>query len=116
MQAVEHLLLFRRKIGDNPMQEQRRLIEQPLRRFDALHHHAARQSVQASVFFRGQFLSGEHHDRQVAERWSVAQTFQHIEARHIRKAQVEHDAVEAGSVTAVKASSPLATTETSMSS
>ena len=52
VQPVEHLLLLRRQVGDDAMQEQRRFIQQALRRFHALHDDAAGQRVQAGVFLR----------------------------------------------------------------
>ena len=52
MQPVQHFLLLRRQIGDHAMQEQRSLIEQPFGRLHAFDDHAARQRVQASIFFR----------------------------------------------------------------
>ena len=51
MQSIEHLLLFRRKVGDDAMQEERGFVEQPLGRLNALHDHAARQGVQAGILF-----------------------------------------------------------------
>jgi len=50
IEPFEHLLFLGRKIRDDAMQEQRGFIEQPLRRFDALHHDAARDGVKLSVF------------------------------------------------------------------
>ena len=55
------------KIGDHAMQEQRRFVQQPFRRFHALDHDAARQRVQAGIFFGRQFLAGEDDDRQIAQ-------------------------------------------------
>ena len=36
VQPLEHRLLLGRQIGDHPVQEERRLVEQPLRRLDVL--------------------------------------------------------------------------------
>ena len=49
MQPLEHALLFRGQVGDDAVQEQRGFIEQPLRRFDAFDHDAARHGVQLRV-------------------------------------------------------------------
>ena len=40
VQALQHLLLGFRQIRDDAMQEQRRLIEQPLGRLDVFQHDA----------------------------------------------------------------------------
>ena len=66
MQPIQHVLLFARQIGDHAVQEQRGFVEQPLRRFDALHDHAASQRVQPRILFRRQFLAGEYHHGHVA--------------------------------------------------
>ena len=50
VQPLEHPLLVRRQVGDDAVQEQRGLVEQPLGRFDALDDDAARHRVQACVF------------------------------------------------------------------
>ena len=77
------------------MQEERRLIEQPLRRFDALDHNAAGQRVQARVLFRRQFFAGEDHDWQIAQLAEVSRMRSRtVEAGHVRQSQIEHDAIE----------------------
>ena len=75
------------------MQEQRRLVEQALGRFDALHHDAAGHGVQLRILLRRQLAAGEHHDRHVRQRLVVADPLQHLEARHVRQPQIEHHAV-----------------------
>ena len=75
------------------MQEQRRLVEQALRQFDALDHDAARHGVELRVLLRRQLAAGEHDDRQFASVVVVADALQHLEARHVGQPQVEHDAV-----------------------
>ena len=46
VQPLEHLLLLGRQVGDDAVQEERGLVEQPLGRLDALDHDAARERVQ----------------------------------------------------------------------
>ena len=65
VEPLEHALLLGRQVGDDAMQEQRGLVEQPLRRLDALHHDAARHGVQLRVLLGRQLAAGEHHDRHV---------------------------------------------------
>ena len=68
VQPLQHALLLGRQVGDHAVQEQRRLVEQPLGRFDALDHDAARHGVQLRILFGRQLAAGEHDDRQVGER------------------------------------------------
>ena len=49
VEPLQHALLLGRQVGDHAVQEQRGLVEQPLRRFDALDHDAARHGVQLRV-------------------------------------------------------------------
>ena len=76
------------------MQEQRGLVEQALRRFDALDDDAARHRVQLRVLLRRQLLAGEDDDRQIRQRRIVADRLEHVEAGHVRQPQIEHDAVD----------------------
>ncbi len=94
VQTLQHALLGRRQIGDHAVQEQRRLVQQPLRRFDALDHDAARHGVQSGVLVRGQLAAGEHHHRHVAQLRIVADLLQHLEAGHIGQLQIEHHAID----------------------
>ena len=94
MQTVKHSLLFRRQIGNDPVQEESSLVEQSLGRLHALHHHTPRQTMEASVFIRGQLLASKDDNWQVAQRRSIAQSFEDIEAAHIRQAQVEHNTIK----------------------
>ena len=48
VQPLEHALLFGGQVGDDAVQEQRGLVEQPLRRFDALDDDAARHACAAA--------------------------------------------------------------------
>ena len=40
-----------------------------------------------------QFPSGEHHDGNFRQRGVLADAFEHLEARHVRQPEIEHDAV-----------------------
>jgi hypothetical protein len=48
VQAVQHGLLLGRQLGDHAVQEQRRLVQQPLGRAHVLEHDALGQRVQRS--------------------------------------------------------------------
>ena len=94
VEPLQHALLFGRQIGDDAVQEQRGLIQQPLRRFHALDDDAARHGVQTAR------PRSADNSRPVntttgtsARRLVAAHAFKHLEARHVRQAQVEHDAV-----------------------
>ena len=93
VQPLEHVLLLRRQVGDHAVQEQRRLVEQPLGRLDALDHDAAGQRVQLRVLLGRQLAAGEHHDRHVAQLLVAADPLEHLEAGHVGQPQVEHHAV-----------------------
>ena len=93
MQPLEHFLLARRQIGDDPMQEQRGFVEQALGRFDALDDDAARHRVQLRILLGRQFAPGEDDDRHGRQRFVVAHALQHLEARHVGQPQIEHDAI-----------------------
>src|ERR1700739_2020253 len=51
--------------------------------------------MQRGVLFRRKLLAGEDNHGQLAERSGVANAFQYLESRHIRKAKIEDDAVVA---------------------
>ena len=70
LQPLQHPLLLRRQVGHHAVQEQRGLVEQPLRRLHALDHDAARHGVQLGVLLGGKLAAGEHHDRHVGQRLS----------------------------------------------
>ena len=94
VQALEHLLLVRRQVGDHAVQEQRRLVEQAFGRLDALDDDAARQRVELRVLVGRELPAGEHDDGHVARALSSSLIrSQHLEARHVGQPQVEHDAV-----------------------
>ncbi len=66
-QPLQHALLLGRQIGHHAVQEQRGFVEQPLGRFHALDHDAARHGVQLGVLLRRQLAAGEHHHRNVRQ-------------------------------------------------
>ena len=82
------------QVGDDPVQEQRGLVEQPLRQFDALDDDAARHRVQLGILLRRQLAAGEHHHRQIGQRRVVADLFEQLEAGHVGQPQIEHDAID----------------------
>ena len=93
VQELQHPLLVGRQVGHHAMQEQRRLVEQTLRRFHALDDDAARHGVQPRVLLGRQFLAGEHHDRNIGERRVAPHLVEHLEAGHVRQPQIEHHAI-----------------------
>ena len=93
VQPLEHPLLVGGQVGDDAVQEQRRLVEQPLGQLDALDDDAARHRVQLRVLLRRQLAAGEDDDRQVGEPPVVADRFEQLEARHVGQPQIEHDAI-----------------------
>src|SRR5262249_39800767 len=65
VEPLEHALLFRRKVCYDAVEEERRLIEQTLGRFDAFHHDAARHRMEPGVLFGAELPPGEYYDRHV---------------------------------------------------
>ena len=94
VQAFDHAPLVRRQVGDHAVQEQRGLIQQPLRRLHALQHDALGLLPQLCVLFLGELAAGEHHHRQIARLGQLLDLAQQLEAGGIRQVQVEHHAVE----------------------
>ncbi len=93
MQPFEHPLLLARQVGEDAMQKQRGLVEEPLRRFDALHHHAARQRMQLRVLLCWEFAARKHDNGNVSQLVILADVVEDLEPWHIRQPQVEHHAV-----------------------
>ena len=76
------------------MQEERRLVEQPLGRLDVLDDHAACHGVELRVLFGRELPPGEDDDGQIGQRRLVANLLEDGKPRHVGQAQVEHDTVE----------------------
>ena len=76
------------------MQEERRLIQQPLRRLNVLHHNAARERAQPRILIGREFLAREHHNWQLNQRRRLLHPFQHLDAGHVRQSKIEDHAVE----------------------
>jgi hypothetical protein len=49
--------------------------------------------VQLRILLGRQFAAGEDDDRNVRDRVVLADLLQHVEAGHVRQAQIEHDAI-----------------------
>src|SRR2546429_2093312 len=75
------------------MQEERRLVHQPLRRLDALDDDAARHRVQLRVLLGRQLATRKDNHRDVGERCVVADRFEQVETRHVGQPEIEHDAI-----------------------
>jgi hypothetical protein len=76
------------------MQEQRRLVEQPLGALHALQHDALGAPPQLALLVGRQFTAGEHHDRHVAQALVGLDLAEQVEAGDVRQFQVEDGAVE----------------------
>ncbi len=93
VQPLQHALLFGRQVGHDAVQEERGLVQQTLGRLHAFHDDAARHRMKPGIFFRAEFSPGEHDDRHVGQPFVGCKLFQHLEARHVGQAQIEHHAV-----------------------
>ncbi len=94
MQALEHPLLVGGQVSDYAVQEQRGLVEQPLRRTHVLQHDALRHRLQLRLLVRSQILTGEDDHWHVGELRLRVHLREQLEPRHVGQTQVEHDAVE----------------------
>ena len=94
VQPREHLLFRFRQTRHDAMQEQRRFVEQTVRRLHVLEHDALGQRSQLLLLLGAQFLPGEHDDRHVAQGRFRLHFFQKRITAHVRQAQIEHAAVE----------------------
>ena len=94
VQPLEHRLLLRRQVGDHAVQEQRRLVQQPLGRLHVLEDDALGHRLELGLLVGAQVLAGEDDDRHVRQRRLGVHLLQQLEAGHVGQAQVEHDAVE----------------------
>ena len=87
-------LLLRRQVGDDAVQEQRGLVQQPLGRLHVLEHDALGHRLEPRLLLGGQVLAGEDDDGHVGQRRLGVHLLQQLEAGHVGQAQVEHHAVE----------------------
>ena len=81
VQALEHLPLVRREPRLHPVQVERGLVEQPLRRAHVLHHDRLRVPLQARLVLRRQLAARVHDHRQVAEPLRAPQPVEQLEGR-----------------------------------
>ena len=49
--------------------------------------------MQLRILLGRQLSSGEYHDGHVRKRSVLADSLKHVEARHVRQAKIEHDAI-----------------------
>ena len=94
VQPLEHRLLLRRQVGDDAVQEQRRLVEQPLGRLHVLQDDALGHRLELRLLVGGQLLAGEDDHGHVGQRRLGVHLLEQLEAGHVGQAQVEHHAVE----------------------
>ena len=83
VEFLQHPLLFDRQFRDHAVQEQRGFVEQPFRRFHALHHDAARHGVQFRILLGRKFPPGEHDHGHVGQPVVIADPVEHLEAAHV---------------------------------
>ena len=94
VQPLEHPALLLRQLRLHAVQEQRGLVEQPLRRLHILHDDRLRELPQLRLLRRREILARVDDDRQVPHRGVRLHGLQQLEAVHVLEAQVEHHAVE----------------------
>src|SRR5712671_2818121 len=95
MDALQHRLLFSRKVGDDPMQEQRCFVQETFGRLDVFENDAFCKSLQAGLFVAVQVLAGKDDDRHFGKGRVGAHLLEQLETGHVRQPQVEDDAIEA---------------------
>ena len=96
VQVLDHVLLRLGQVRDDPVQEQRGLIEQPLRRAHALEHDALGLLAQLALLGLRKLAAREHDDRGLPQLRILLNLGQQVEARHVRQPQIQHHAVEGG--------------------
>jgi hypothetical protein len=94
VEAFEHTLLRGRKIGDDAVQEERRLVEQPLGRLHAFQNDALRHLAQLRFFVLRELATGENDDRISRSCGSFCTSRSSSNPEMSGQPQVEHDAVE----------------------
>ena len=92
--AFEHLLLFRRQIGDNAVQEQGRLVEQTLGGLNILKHDTLGHGLDSASSSADRSLPVKTTTGRSRRTGFVLNLFEQFESRHIGQTQVEHDAIE----------------------
>src|SRR5687767_2565990 len=93
VQLIEQPLLLWRQRAFHAMQEQRGLVEQPLRRLDVLDDDGLRQRSQLALFLARQLLAGIDDYRHLRHRAVGAHLLEELEPIHVVEAEVEDDAV-----------------------
>ena len=94
MQPFQHGLLLRRQIGDDPVEEQRSLVQQPFRRTHILQNDALGHRLELCLFGGGQVPTSEDDHRHGRQRRLSVHPLQQLETGHVGKTQVEHDAIK----------------------
>src|SRR4029079_3575967 len=93
VETLQHALLFGGQVGHDAVQEEGGLVEQALRRLHAFHDDAARHRMEPGVLFGAELAAGKEDNRHVGQLLVGGKLFQHLKARHIGQAQVEHHAI-----------------------
>ena len=94
VQLLEHLPLRVRQLRLDPVQEERRLVEQPLGRAGVLDDDRLRVALQLRLLAPRQLLARVDDHGQAARPLVGLHLLEQVEARHLRQLQVEHHAVE----------------------
>ena len=93
MEPLEQLLLLHRQVGDDAMEKQRGLVQEPLGRLDVFEDDALGHGLEPHLIVVGELLAGEDDDRQILQGGLRPKLLQQFETVHVRQAEVEHDAV-----------------------
>ena len=91
VELLEHLAFRFGQAFFHTVQEQRRLVQQPLERSDVFDDNRFRQTSELGFLFKAEVLSCVNDDRNVAK--LRLDLLHQVESVHIGQAQVEHDAV-----------------------
>ena len=96
MQPLQQALLLGGQVGHHAMEKERGFVEQAFRRLNAFDHDAARHGMKLGVLLRRQLPAGEHHDWNIREVALDRHLLEHLEAGHIRQAEIEHHTIAGG--------------------
>ena len=94
MEPLEHGLLFRRQVGDDAVEEEGGLVQQPLGGLDIFEDDALGHRLELRLLLGGQILAGEDDHGHVRQGRLGVHFLQQLEASHVGQPQVEHHAVE----------------------
>ena len=82
-----------RQIGDDAVEEEGGLVQEPFGRLNVLEDDALGHGLEPRLIVVGKLLAGEDDDGQVVQGWLRLKLLQQLEAVDVGQAQVEHDAI-----------------------